>query len=116
MLTITDNEVSFLSNWIETIITWLDKASGRDLATSFQVVDGAKDTWQAICHIFGRDPEEDNIAQDGSEEGDLLLPTLTNLEKVHEILSMPETANLPAKIKSDEDFLRKLADVFIEAE
>ena len=45
-----------------------------------------------------------------------MLPTLTNLEKVHEILSMPETANLPAKIKSDEDFLRKLADVFIEAE
>lgn len=42
----------------ETIITWSDSMKDQDLAVSFQNNFGAQYTWEKICQILGKDPNQ----------------------------------------------------------
>ena len=56
-----DSKISLTTHYHrqrETIITWLDEQSNYDLAISFQELEGAQETWEIICRIQGKDPDE----------------------------------------------------------
>lgn len=55
----------------DTIITWFDSLdTNMDLAISFQDLDGAKETWNILCNIQGKDPDE--ISADELTEEEML--------------------------------------------
>lgn len=133
-----DSKISLTTHYHrqrETIITWLDEQSNYDLAISFQELEGAQETWEIICRIQGKDPDELS-PEEGSDDEMLQLfmrkyiPfTITNTSFIAEF--MPNQDNLTEiydelqnidqnrrnrvidKIfENDESFLKKLQELF----
>ena len=65
----------------DTIITWLEEYSSVDLALSYQDLAGAQETWEIICALQGRDPN-DFSQEEGSDDEVLPMPTLQNLSTI----------------------------------
>jgi hypothetical protein len=87
-----------------------------DLAVSFQQSEGAQDTWERICLILGKNPDELNSESDHNEEIAIIAPTLENLEKVLDAVSQHEQSYRTLVIKvlgADCLFLQKLGEVFL---
>lgn len=99
----------------DTIITWLDEESQLDLAISFQELEGAQETWEIICNIQGKDPDELS-PEEASDEETLPLPKQDNLNEIYEELqSIDQTRRVKVIeriYENDEEFLRKLKELF----
>jgi protein phosphatase-4 regulatory subunit 3 len=86
-----------------------------DLAISFQEIDGAQETWEIICNIQGKDPDE--ITQE-EESDDEFLPdpesgTLPTIHNMLQIMDLGRKAKVIEDIlKDNEDYLKKLKVVF----
>lgn len=103
----------------ETIITWLDEETQMDLAISFQELDGAQQTWEIICSIQGKDPNELS-PEEGSDEEVLPLPKQDNLTEIYEELQTIDTTRRSKAIdrmyENDQEFLHKLHELFYTLE
>lgn len=103
----------------DTIITWLDEQTQLDLAISFQDLEGAQETWETICFIQGKDPDELS-PEEGSDEETLPMPKQDNLTEIYEELQTVDQGRRPKVIErvyeNDEQFLRKLKDLFVVLE
>lgn len=90
-----------------------------DLAISFQELEGAQETWEVICNIQGKDPNELS-PEEGSDEEVLPMPKQDNLNEICEELqtidSTRRTKAIERMFENDEEFLRKLHDLFITLE
>jgi protein phosphatase 4 regulatory subunit 3 len=99
----------------DTIITWLDEESQLDLAISFQELEGAQETWEIICNIQGKDPDELS-PEEASDEETLPLPKQDNLNEIYEELqSIDQTRRgkvIERIYENDEEFLKKLKELF----
>jgi len=99
----------------DTIITWMDDETQCDLAISFQELEGAQQTWEVICNIQGKDPDEMS-AEDASDEETIPLPKIDNLDELTEELQPMEqsrrTKILERMYENNEEFLQKLKDLF----
>mmetsp|Transcript_25265 Transcript_25265/g.29137 ORF Transcript_25265/g.29137 Transcript_25265/m.29137 type:complete len:642 (+) Transcript_25265:1-1926(+) len=103
----------------DTIITWLDDETQLDLAISFQDLDGAQETWEIICNIQGKDPDELS-PEEASDEEMLPMPKHDNLTEIcEEIQNFDQSRR--AKIiermyENEEAYLAKLQEVFTDLE
>ncbi|CAI2380332.1 unnamed protein product [Moneuplotes crassus] len=103
----------------DTIITWLDDSTQMDLAISFQEIDGAQETWEIICNIQGKDPEEVS-QEDESDDEFLPEPDCSKLGSIHSMLQIMDLSRKQKVIedilKDDEEYIKKLEKVFVKAE
>lgn len=99
----------------ETIITWLDEETQMDLAISFQELEGAQETWENICSIQGKDPEELS-PEEGSDDEVLPMPKHDNLHEIFEELQTIDQSRrsktLERIFENDHDYLKKLQEIF----
>jgi protein phosphatase-4 regulatory subunit 3 len=99
----------------DTIITWLDEETQMDLAISYQELEGAQETWQIICNIQGKDPDEMS-PEEASDEEVLPFPKLDNLSEICEELQTIDQGRrnkaLERLYENDEEFLKKLHELF----
>lgn len=86
-----------------------------DLAISFQELEGAQETWETICSIQGKDPDELS-PEEGSDEEVLPMPKHDNLNEIFEEL---QTIDLSRRSKAmerlcenDHEYLKKLQEIF----
>jgi len=103
----------------DTIITWMDEETQCDLAISFQELEGAQQTWEIICNIQGKDPD-DMSAEEASDEETIPLPRADNLAELFEELQ-PMDQSRRSKIlerlyEHEEEFLKKLKEIFEQHE
>ena len=99
----------------DTIITWLDEQTQLDLAISFQELEGAQETWEIICNIQGKDPEELS-PEEGSDEEILPMPKQDNLNEIYEELQNIDQSRRNKAIErmyeNEETFLKTLQELF----
>lgn len=99
----------------DTIITWLDDETQLDLAISFQDLEGAQETWEIICSIQGKDPDELS-AEEGSDEEMLPMPKQDNLTEIFEELQSVDQSRrnkvIERMLENDQAFLVKLKEIF----
>jgi len=103
----------------DTIITWLDEETQMDLAISFQELEGAQETWEVIWNIQGKDPDELS-PEEASDEETLPLPKQDNLNDIYEELQSTDLTRRSKVIEriyeNDEEFLKKLQELFVTLE
>ncbi|CAI2378296.1 unnamed protein product [Moneuplotes crassus] len=110
-----DTEVACPPNYHrqrDTIITWLDEEQQCDFAISFQELEGAQKTWEALgCG--------DMMSDEESDDESLPLPKADNLDEIIEIIQIPDPERRKRYtskiIKTDEkevEYFSKLKDIF----
>ena len=96
-------------------MTWLEESTDTDLAISFQETIGAREIWEIIWNIQGKNPDE--LSQDEDSDEDFLPdPDLSQLQFIHNKLQLIDYSEKQKVIdnilKNDEEFLNKLKSVF----
>jgi protein phosphatase 4 regulatory subunit 3 len=126
----------------ETLIVWSENDS--DMALSFQEKMGCEEVWAKICNVQGKDPSvevtQDSIDEEDEEEtgsssmasygpelngvnaGGVPLPPceMAKLDKIYEVvqafMSHPHQRDKLATAIEQEDYIKKLLDVFRQCE
>ncbi|CDW88124.1 UNKNOWN [Stylonychia lemnae] len=105
----------------DTIITWLYDKDMIDFALSFQDSKGAQETWDSICIIQGKDPNEGYQTEQQLEEDELPPPTFENISQIVEELQSNLDIIRKRKISSllvaeNCQYLRRIQNLFEKAE